>query len=288
METATYLLDAIFAPTHEWQFPGHRIDIKRVAGADGSPQYTVSHDEVDVVVSEITKWAEGVKFQTNPHRLVVRVVFTGVHITDPIPLLKDSYNYQALPAYGINGDGNLALNAGFPVEPSVPVECLRKQLILCVCLIAERATKLLRIWNREPPPETAAQANNITPPQERQMSEFRCSNCNARIHESTFRERNGMCWLCSNDPDVAAHRRKVGESQKAKGILNPKCASCGISESEQIRQHADAEKSGASIYMKDFPPLLYCENCGKYFCGRCQADIGGASGCPECRTELDQ
>jgi len=96
-----------------------------------------------------------------------------------------------------------------------------------------------------------------------------------------------MCGLCFSNPRRAEHRRAVAESQKAKGIFDPRCARCGISEPERIRQFTEVEKSGTFIYLKDYPSLLYCENCDKYFCGRCQADLGMNAGCPECHKDLE-
>jgi len=97
-----------------------------------------------------------------------------------------------------------------------------------------------------------------------------------------------MCGLCASNPEIAKKRRSVAESQKAKGILNPRCAGCGVSEVDRIRELEEAERGGTFIYMKDWPALLYCENCDKYFCGRCQVDLGMNAGCPECGKDLEQ
>jgi hypothetical protein len=48
------------------------------------------------------------------------------------------------------------------------------------------------------------------------------------------------------------------------------------------------EKEGVYIYMKDWPCVLYCDRCNKYFCGRCQADLGQDAGCPICGTNLER
>ena len=120
------------------------------------------------------------------------------------------------------------------------------------------------------------------------MAEYRCSNCNARIHESTYRQNNGMCGLCARDETIAKKRHRIAEIQKAKGIDDPKCARCGVSESQRMRELQQAEERGVFIYGKDYPVLLYCENCDKYFCGGCQTDLGMSAGCPECRSDLEQ
>lgn len=111
-------------------------------------------------------------------------------------------------------------------------------------------------------------------------SEHKCSNCNAFIHESTFQEKKGMCGLCASSEEVATKRRKVK-------YQNAACAKCGITEEERFRQLEEAEKEGAFVYMKDWPALLYCDNCKKYFCGGCQIDLGMNAGCPICRKDLE-
>ncbi len=115
--------------------------------------------------------------------------------------------------------------------------------------------------------------------------EVRCSNCNALIHQS---EKKGMCSLCASDPEIAKRRRYVADSQKAKGVLNPRCGKCGTSEEERIRQGQEVLRKGGFIYRKSGPALLYCENCHEYFCGRCQVDLGQDSGCPVCGKNLEQ
>lgn len=120
------------------------------------------------------------------------------------------------------------------------------------------------------------------------MAEYRCSNCNARIHESTYQKNNGMCGLCASSEVVAKNRHRIAEIQKAKGIDDPHCARCGVSESQRMNQLQQAEAQGVFIYGKDYPVLLYCEHCDKYFCGGCQVDLGMNAGCPECRSDLER
>jgi len=120
-----------------------------------------------------------------------------------------------------------------------------------------------------------------------QTSKFRCSNCNAQILKSTLQQKKGMCALCASKPEVAKKRHSIAESQKAKGIFNPRCGKCGVSEAERVQQLKKAEKMGEFIYMKDWPYLLYCENCDKYFCGVCEIDLGMNAGCSECQRDLE-
>lgn len=43
------------------------------------------------------------------------------------------------------------------------------------------------------------------------MAEHRCSNCNARIHFSTYLAENGQCGLCSSSESVAKNRHRIAE-----------------------------------------------------------------------------
>jgi len=119
------------------------------------------------------------------------------------------------------------------------------------------------------------------------MAEHRCSNCNARIHFSTYLSENGQCGLCSSSESVAKNRHRIMELQKAKGIDDPHCAKCGVSESQRFQQLEQAEEQGIFVYGIDYPALLYCEHCDKYFCGKCQVDLGMNAGCPQCRNDLE-
>ncbi|MBM4432189.1 MAG: hypothetical protein FJ026_17850 [Chloroflexi bacterium] len=117
-------------------------------------------------------------------------------------------------------------------------------------------------------------------------NQFRCTNCHALIHESTFRKRGGLCGPCSSRPEIAQKRRAMAQAQQAKGVHDPQYARCGTSESARMRQLQEAEKKGVFVYMKDWPVLQYCESCGEFFCGRCQVDLGTAAGCPVCGIAL--
>jgi hypothetical protein len=64
------------------------------------------------------------------------------------------------------------------------------------------------------------------------------------------------------------------------------CAGCGRTR-DQIEAHfKEMEKRGALIIgTRNY--LLFCDDCQKAWCGRCQVDLGMASGCPQCRKALD-
>jgi hypothetical protein len=115
----------------------------------------------------------------------------------------------------------------------------------------------------------------------------RCTSCSALILESNFAKNNGLCALCARSPEMAAKRRSWSESYKAKVGGEPACAKCGRTESAIHRDTLAAKRKGMFVFCEDWPGLLYCDNCEKYFCGRCQIDLGMSSGCPECEKALD-
>lgn len=116
--------------------------------------------------------------------------------------------------------------------------------------------------------------------------EFRCSNCKALITESTFRKHDGECGFCASaSQDRRDRQQKVGIARSR--IKNPKCAKCGASEKQRVEWALEKEKSGEFVYLADWPALLYCDDCQKFFCGRCQLDLGMTAGCPQCRKDLE-
>lgn len=64
------------------------------------------------------------------------------------------------------------------------------------------------------------------------------------------------------------------------------CARCGRTEEKILKDFDEASSRGVIIIGSD-EALLYCDHCEKYFCGRCQVDLGMSSGCPICRRALD-
>jgi hypothetical protein len=70
-------------------------------------------------------------------------------------------------------------------------------------------------------------------------------------------------------------------------FLENGCAECGRMESQILGDFDKARKRGVVVIGSGGSGLLYCDNCKKYFCGRCQVDLGLNSGCPKCRKALD-
>jgi hypothetical protein len=80
---------------------------------------------------------------------------------------------------------------------------------------------------------------------------------------------------------------KSGKKAKIEVVFGGnKCAKCGRTWDGLERHFAEAEARGTFVYGSDVPVLLYCEKCGKSFCGSCQADLGMDSGCPDCKNPL--
>jgi hypothetical protein len=63
------------------------------------------------------------------------------------------------------------------------------------------------------------------------------------------------------------------------------CAKCGRTLS-QIKSDFDAVRRRGGVVIGDGTLLLYCDNCNKSFCGRCQVDNWNSC-CPICGKALD-
>ena len=118
--------------------------------------------------------------------------------------------------------------------------------------------------------------------------EPRCSNCGALVFKDILEKNQGMCGLCARDPEIAQWRAGIAVKLKNEGRPNPKCAVCGVSERERHRQVRQARESGQFVYLEDYPALLYCDKCSKFFCGAHQVDLGLNAGCPRCKTDLER
>ncbi|MBI4911352.1 MAG: hypothetical protein HY823_01310 [Acidobacteria bacterium] len=64
------------------------------------------------------------------------------------------------------------------------------------------------------------------------------------------------------------------------------CGKCGRTEEQVLHDFEEFRKKGG-VVIGSGSGLLYCDPCGKAFCGRCQVDLGMTSGCPQCRRDLD-
>ena len=114
----------------------------------------------------------------------------------------------------------------------------------------------------------------------------RCDNCGALLLEIDYQENKGLCGQCSEKPSIAEKRRQVAESINAFENGYPACGGCGATEDQRKKMCEEAVARGMGVYLRNNPSLLFCESCGKFFCGACQIDLSISAGCPRCRKEL--
>ncbi len=72
-------------------------------------------------------------------------------------------------------------------------------------------------------------------------------------------------------------RPKINESDK--------CGKCGRKRKDIVKEFQEMMKRGVRVFGNP-EVLLWCDDCKKWFCGRCQVDLGQDSGCPNCRRVL--
>lgn len=114
----------------------------------------------------------------------------------------------------------------------------------------------------------------------------RCTNCGALVFRSTFRKNDGRCGSCAGSTLTAQVRREAAQSRGERGE-EPRCGKCSRKESLLHQEKQRAKSQGMVVYGEHAPVLLYCVHCNEYFCGRCQTDLGMASGCPKCDGGLN-
>jgi hypothetical protein len=147
------VLDDIFDPAKGWPFSPAQVPLQRSTAHDGNPYYIATVDGIPLEVFEQNRWKEGVSRKAPPGRLVVYTSFTGVEITNPKALLIGAFDARGLPSVGLNPQGRPTLQAAFPYAPEIPLEIARKQLMVCMGLVAEQAAELLRAWNQKSGPD---------------------------------------------------------------------------------------------------------------------------------------
>jgi len=142
------LIEKIFDPNMGWNYSEKQVPVRQTLASDGNPNFIVKVDDIEMRVFEWTRWQTSVSSKQAPMRIVVRTTFTNVNLLDAKKLLDGSFDAAGLPGFALDKDGQIVLQAAFPVGPDFPVDLARKQLLVCMGLISEDATELLQAWNQ--------------------------------------------------------------------------------------------------------------------------------------------
>lgn len=159
MLTQTLILDDVFDPAKGWAFPPHQVPLSRGASSDGNPYYTITVDGIDLLVYEQSRWDEGIQSNVPATRLVVNSLITGVEITNPSALLNANTDTNGLPSIGLDEDGDVTLQVALPFDENFPLEWLRKQLMVCMGLVAQETRDLRNAWSADDESEEPEESN---------------------------------------------------------------------------------------------------------------------------------
>src|SRR5262245_4755572 len=159
MLKSTVVLDDIFNPAKGWAFHAHQVPLSRRSATDGNPYFLVTIDDIELLVFEQHEWKEGVTSNVPATRLVVKSFISGVNITNPAALAKASSRSNGLPSYGLDDDGDVTLQAALPFADNFPLEWLRKQVMVCMGLVAEEAQDFIN--ELDSPDTTTSQESNF-------------------------------------------------------------------------------------------------------------------------------
>lgn len=149
LSAPTTVLDDIFDPAKGWPFSPAQVPLQRSLAQDGNPYYVATVDGIPLEVFEQNRWQEGLSRKAPAGRLVVMTSFVGVEINNPEALLIAAFDMRGLPSFGLDPQGRPTLQAAFPYAPEIPLEIARKQLMVCMGLVAEQANELLRAWGQK-------------------------------------------------------------------------------------------------------------------------------------------
>ena len=93
---------------------------------------------------------ENGRCQTTTHA-VAMVTFSGFTVNDAVALLKTNYSTNGLPCFGLNDDGEITLEASFPICADFPLKWARRQLMISMGYLAEQGRELMDLWSRNQP-----------------------------------------------------------------------------------------------------------------------------------------
>jgi hypothetical protein len=156
------LLPALFDPAQGWPFSENEVPLARGKAEDGNPFVVVTVDGREVVVAEKTAWAGDEDEGPSPHRIVAFLAFTGIAVDDTNILLQENLGTHGLPAWGVDDDGDLTLSVSVLVGPSVPLDVVRRQLLVGIGLIAETVDKVVDAVSDDTNGQAAERSGEIT------------------------------------------------------------------------------------------------------------------------------
>ncbi len=139
------LLPAIFDAKQGWTYSAEEVPLSWGEPPNEGGFVVVTVDGREIVCAE--RIAEGDEGSPAQHRLVAFLAFSGIAVSDPKVLLQENLDKQGLPAWGLDEDGDLTLSASVPVGPAIPLDVVRRQLLVCLGLIAEAVDKILDAVN---------------------------------------------------------------------------------------------------------------------------------------------
>jgi hypothetical protein len=145
-EIRTWVLDAVFDPEQGWDVPAEQAALTRTLSSDLNPNYQITVDGIVVSCYEKHRWDESARSSSPAGRLCARVVFTNAVIHRPLGVLADNWAFDGLPGFGVDPEGRLSLHTGIPIARGFPVDLARRQLMVCIGVLADTANNLLRAW----------------------------------------------------------------------------------------------------------------------------------------------
>jgi hypothetical protein len=147
----TWVLDDVFDREKGWFISEADATVMRGMNDKQNRFYTVTVGRIQITTYEQHYWGASVDAHVSAGRLCASVQYTGVTITSPQKLLAASYDSRGLPSFGLNStNGQPTLQTAFPIAPGYPVDLARRQLMVCIGLLAEQAEKHLTAWNAAP------------------------------------------------------------------------------------------------------------------------------------------
>lgn len=158
------ILSSLFDPAQGWPFAEKDVPLLRGNAPDGNPFVVVNADGREIVVTEKTAWAESSEEGEgpSPHRIVAFLAFSGIAVSDLKVLLQENLGTHGLPAWGMDEDGDLTLSISVLVGPGVPLDIVRRQLMVGIGLIAETVDKILDAVNADSEGEELKRSGELT------------------------------------------------------------------------------------------------------------------------------